>query len=66
LILQLAAALLSLFDPTVDPVKDQQDAEIRLIPTYRSPKLYGALLPGLLSSPVKLYKNITPWRWNAA
>ena len=44
--LQLASTMLSLFDPTLEPEPEPPQDMLKLIPMYRSPKAYGAKLPG--------------------
>ncbi|KAM6163775.1 cilia- and flagella-associated protein 61 [Rhynchocyon petersi] len=42
----LAAAMLSLFDPTLAPVTEPPADLDRLIPMYKGPKIQGGILPG--------------------
>jgi len=44
--IQLASAMLSLFDPTLEPEPEPPMDLLKLIPMYRSPKIQGAFLPG--------------------
>ena len=48
---QLAGALLSSFDPTVEPKKEML-SDARLIPLYRNAKVVGGVLPGELADTV--------------
>ncbi|XP_073734555.1 cilia- and flagella-associated protein 61 isoform X3 [Callorhinus ursinus] len=43
---QLAAAMLSLFDPTLEPVTEPPADLDRLIPMYKGAKIQGGILPG--------------------
>ncbi|XP_042320316.1 cilia- and flagella-associated protein 61 [Sceloporus undulatus] len=43
---QLAAAMLHLFDPTLEPVYEPPEDMDRLIPMYKGCKIQGGLLPG--------------------
>eukprot|EP00069_Balaena_mysticetus_P007222 bmy_05350T0 len=43
---QLAAAMLNLFDPTLEPVTEPPADLDRLIPMYRGAKIKGGILPG--------------------
>ncbi|XP_007946388.1 cilia- and flagella-associated protein 61 [Orycteropus afer afer] len=43
---QLAAAMLSLFDPTLEPMTEPPADLDRLIPMYKGPKIQGGILPG--------------------
>ncbi|KAM8774422.1 cilia- and flagella-associated protein 61 [Rhynchonycteris naso] len=43
---QLAAAMLSLFDPTLEPVTEPPADLDRLIPMYKGAKIRGGILPG--------------------
>ncbi|XP_023393514.1 cilia- and flagella-associated protein 61 isoform X5 [Pteropus vampyrus] len=43
---QLAAAMLSLFDPTLEPVTEPPADLDRLIPMYKGAKIKGGILPG--------------------
>ncbi|XP_049630284.1 cilia- and flagella-associated protein 61 [Suncus etruscus] len=43
---QLAAAMLNLFDPTIEPVIDPPPELDRLIPMYKGAKIQGGILPG--------------------
>ncbi|XP_059561412.1 cilia- and flagella-associated protein 61 [Myotis daubentonii] len=43
---QLAAAMLCLFDPTLEPVTEPPADLDRLIPTYKAAKIQGGILPG--------------------
>ncbi|XP_028612807.1 cilia- and flagella-associated protein 61 [Grammomys surdaster] len=43
---QLAAAMLSLFDPTLEPVTEPPADLDRLIPMYKGAKIHGGILPG--------------------
>ncbi|KAM5218405.1 cilia- and flagella-associated protein 61 isoform 1-T2 [Hipposideros larvatus] len=43
---QLAAAMLSLFDPTLEPVTEPPADLNRLIPMYKGAKIQGGILPG--------------------
>ncbi|ELV12996.1 hypothetical protein TREES_T100008128 [Tupaia chinensis] len=44
--LQLAAAMLNLFDPTLEPVTEPPANLDRLIPMYKGAKIQGGILPG--------------------
>lgn len=44
--IQLASAMLSLFDPTLEPEPEPPTDLLKLIPMYRSPKITSAKLPG--------------------
>ncbi|XP_075818490.1 cilia- and flagella-associated protein 61 isoform X2 [Microtus pennsylvanicus] len=43
---QLAAAMLSLFDPTLEPITEPPADLDRLIPMYKGAKIQGGILPG--------------------
>ncbi|XP_076786023.1 cilia- and flagella-associated protein 61 isoform X2 [Arvicanthis niloticus] len=43
---QLAATMLSLFDPTLEPVTEPPADLDRLIPMYKGAKIHGGILPG--------------------
>ncbi|XP_040285627.1 cilia- and flagella-associated protein 61 [Bufo bufo] len=43
---QLAATMLSLFDPTLEPMREPSQECDRLIPIYKGPTIQGGLLPG--------------------
>ncbi|XP_036878410.2 cilia- and flagella-associated protein 61 isoform X1 [Manis javanica] len=43
---QLAAAVLSLFDPTLEPVTEPPTGLDQLIPMYKGAKIQGGILPG--------------------
>uniref|UniRef100_A0A7M4EU95 Cilia and flagella associated protein 61 n=1 Tax=Crocodylus porosus TaxID=8502 RepID=A0A7M4EU95_CROPO len=43
---QLAASILNLFDPTLEPVSEPPDDMDRLIPMYKGCKIQGGVLPG--------------------
>uniref|UniRef100_A0A8C3SFM6 Cilia and flagella associated protein 61 n=1 Tax=Chelydra serpentina TaxID=8475 RepID=A0A8C3SFM6_CHESE len=43
---QLAAAMLNLFDPTLEPVSEPPEDLDRLIPMYKGCKIQGGVLPG--------------------
>ncbi|XP_069810288.1 cilia- and flagella-associated protein 61 [Dendropsophus ebraccatus] len=43
---QLAAAMLPLFDPTLEPVSEPLQDGDRLIPIYKGPTIQGGLVPG--------------------
>ncbi|XP_054551968.1 cilia- and flagella-associated protein 61 isoform X2 [Talpa occidentalis] len=43
---QLAAAMLNLFDPTLEPVMEPPSDLDRLIPMYKGAKIQGGILPG--------------------
>uniref|UniRef100_A0A8C8S1I2 Cilia and flagella associated protein 61 n=1 Tax=Pelusios castaneus TaxID=367368 RepID=A0A8C8S1I2_9SAUR len=43
---QLAAAMLNLFDPTLEPVSEPPEDMDRLIPMYKGCKIQGGILPG--------------------
>ncbi|XP_077166454.1 cilia- and flagella-associated protein 61 isoform X2 [Paroedura picta] len=43
---QLAAAMLNLFDPTLEPVFEPPEDTNRLIPIYKGCKVQGGILPG--------------------
>ncbi|KAG9484247.1 hypothetical protein GDO78_009909 [Eleutherodactylus coqui] len=44
--IQLAAAMLPLFDPTLEPLSEPSQDCDRLIPIYKGPTIQGGLLPG--------------------
>ena len=46
LCVQLASAMLCLFDPTLEPEPEPPQDLLKLIPMYRSPKIQGGVLPG--------------------
>ena len=61
--LQLASAMLSLFDPTLEPEPEAPLDLLKLIPMYRSPKVQAGYLPGtarLSSSLPQSYQPSTP------
>jgi len=39
--------MLRMFDPTVDPEKEQE-SDVQFIPLYQNPKVVGGVLPGEL------------------
>ncbi|XP_071996729.1 cilia- and flagella-associated protein 61 isoform X2 [Engystomops pustulosus] len=43
---QLAATMLHLFDPTLEPVSEPSEECDRLIPIYKGPSIQGGLVPG--------------------
>ncbi|XP_004687196.1 PREDICTED: cilia- and flagella-associated protein 61 [Condylura cristata] len=43
---QLAAAMLNLFDPTLEPIMEPPSDLDRLIPMYKGAKIQGGILPG--------------------
>nr|DBA27021.1 TPA: hypothetical protein GDO54_011203 [Pyxicephalus adspersus] len=43
---QLAASLMPLFDPTLEPISEPPQEQDRLIPIYRGPVIQGGILPG--------------------
>ncbi|XP_073413522.1 cilia- and flagella-associated protein 61 isoform X1 [Dendrobates tinctorius] len=43
---QLAATMLPLFDPTLEPISEPSPECDRLIPIYKGPKMQGGLVPG--------------------
>jgi len=49
--LQLAGAMLSLFDPTVK-LEKEPISDVRLVPLYRNAKVVGGILPGELTDAV--------------
>ena len=46
ILMQLANAMLTLFDPTLEPESPPPRDLLKLIPMYRSPKIMGCFLPG--------------------
>ena len=48
---QLAGAMLSMFDPTVEHHKEPV-SDVKLVPLYRSAKVVGGILPGQLTDAV--------------
>ena len=47
LMFQLASNMLSLFDPTLEPMVVPEEDPLKLIPLYRSPKVQAGILPGM-------------------
>ncbi|KAM4041905.1 cilia- and flagella-associated protein 61 isoform 2-T2 [Anomaloglossus baeobatrachus] len=43
---QLAATMLPLFDPTLEPIREPSPECDKLIPIYKGPKIQGGLVPG--------------------
>jgi len=39
--------MLTLFDPTLEPISAVNEDPLKLIPLYQSPKVQGGLLPGM-------------------
>jgi len=51
---QLAGAVLSMFDPTVEPDKEPV-SDVKLVPLYRNAKVVGGVLPGELIDAVSQF-----------
>ncbi|XP_054840363.1 cilia- and flagella-associated protein 61 [Eublepharis macularius] len=58
---QLAAAMLNLFDPTLEPVFEPPEDMDRLIPLYKGCKVQGGILPGKYNY-LHIYKPGIPAR----
>lgn len=51
--------MLSLFDPTLEPMEEPEEDPLKLIPLYRSPKVQAGVLPGKYGSIIVYNKTNT-------